>query len=313
MPLIAASARVSRHPVRVFEAVVAEVRDLSPHFRRITLTGPSLNVFGVPGATLDLRIKMILPNPGHALEVPGAPGGALQAGWYQDWLRQEQPGRGHIRSYTVRNLRRVPHGAEIDVDFVLHNGPGTHAGPGSSWARHAVPGQPAWLVGPDATAITPATRLPEAGINWSPGSATRVLLAGDETAVPAISGVLEALPAHISGHAFLEVPEGADTFPLGTSSRVRVTWLDRGGAARGVRLEQAVREALGRPNAKPGYAWVGAEAGTVKALRRCLAGAGLDPRTAELRGYWSIGRAGSGANGIPVTAPDPDQDPQTGR
>ncbi|WP_434058821.1 siderophore-interacting protein [Escherichia coli] len=150
-------------------------------------------------------------------------------------------------------------------------------------------------------------------MNWSPGSASRVLLAGDETAVPAISAVLEALPAHINGHAFLEVPEAADTFPLGTSSGVSITWLERGTAARGVRLEQAVGKALSRPSAQPGYAWVGAEAGTVRALRRCLAGAGLDPRTAELRGYWSLGRAGSGVNGIPVTAPDPGQGPQAGR
>lgn len=313
MPLMAASTPVSRHPVRVFEAVVAEVRDLSPHFRRITLTGPSLRFFGVPGPTLDLRIKMILPNPGHPVAVPGAPGGALQAGWYQDWLQQEQPGRGHIRSYTVRNLRGLPHGTEIDVDVVLHDDPGSHAGPGSSWARHAEPGQPAWLVGPDATAITAATRLPEAGINWNPGSSTRVLLAGDETAVPAISAVLEALPHHISGHAFLEVPEAADTSPLATCSGVQVTWLDRGAAPRGVRLEQAVRGALGQPGWKPGYAWVGAEGGTVRTLRRCLAGAGLDPRTSELRGYWSLGRAGSGVNGTPVTAPASGQGPQAGR
>jgi NADPH-dependent ferric siderophore reductase len=292
--------------VRVFEAVVAEVRDLSPHFRRITFTGPALQAFGVPGPTLDLRIKLLLPAPGHALKPPGSPDGVLYAGWYQDWLRQEQPGRGFIRSYTVRTLCHGPAGPEIDVDFVLHAGPAGYEGPGSRWAQEAVAGRPAWFVGPDAAAVTAATPLPEAGINWNPGSSERVLLAGDESAVPAMSSILEALPPHITGDAFLEVPEPADVLPLATPSGVRITWLNRDGGAvpRGVRLEQAVRSAVG-PDAgqQAMYAWVGAEAGTVKTLRHYLVAVGVNPRTSEFRGYWSLGKAGSGANGVPVTAP----------
>jgi iron complex transport system ATP-binding protein len=307
MPLMAAATLVSRHPVRVFEAVVSEVRDLSPRFRRITFTGPALQAFGVPGPTLDLRIKLLLPTPGHDLQPPGTPGGLPQAGWYQDWLRQEQPGRGSIRSYTVRALRHAPAGPELDIDFVLHQGPRHHAGPGSRWAQEAEAGCRAWFVGPDATAVTPATPLPEAGINWKPGSAEHVLLAGDETAVPAISSILETLPPHIGGHAFLEVPEAADVLPLATRSGVRITWLNRdGGAApRGLRLEQAVHAVVERNGGwRSTYAWVGAEAGTVRTLRRCLVAAGVDPKSSEFRGYWSLGKAGSGTNGVPVTAPN---------
>ncbi|HEU4666294.1 MAG TPA: siderophore-interacting protein [Arthrobacter sp.] len=300
----AASTPVSRHPVRVFEAVVAEVRDLGPHFRRITLAGPSLRAFGVPGPTLDLRVKMLLPSPGHPLKPPGTRDGTLQAGWYQAWLREEQPGRGFIRSYTVRAFRQGAGGTQIDIDFVLHDGPGSHAGPGSAWAQNAVPGQPAWFVGPDASAVTPATPLPEAGINWKPGDARHVLLAGDETAVPAISSILEALPEHFTGDAYLEVPDTCDVLPLATPSRVRINWLDRHGGAvpLGQRLEEAVRHAVAGNTVGPGtYAWVGAETGTVRNLRRCLVDAGLDARTSEFRGYWSRGKAGSGANGIPLT------------
>lgn len=300
MPLMAASSAVSRHPVRVFEAVVAEVRDLSPHFRRITLTGPALEEFGVPGPTLDLRIKMLLPNPGCPPILPGTARGVLDAGWYQDWLKQDQPGRGHIRSYTVRSLRKLSGGAELDIDFVLHDCLESRPGPGSAWARNAAPGRPAWLVGPDATAITAATRLPEAGINWNPGSSTHVLLAGDETAVPAVSAILESLPPSITGHAFLEVPDAADTFPLAAPDGVHVTWLDRGTVARGLLLEREIVASAGRSAAEPGYAWVGAEAGMVRKLRRCLAGLGFDSRTSEFRGYWSLGKAGSAVNGVPM-------------
>lgn len=297
----------SLHPVRVFGAAVAEVRDLSPHFRRITFSGPQLSRFGVPGPTRDLRIKLLLPSPGHAPCLPGTPDGTLHAGWYQDWLRQDLPRRGHIRSYTVRALRQHGSAREIDVDVVLHAGDGPHAGPGSSWARAAVVGQPVWLVGPDAEAVTPSTPLPEAGINWRPGTAKQVLLAGDETAVPAICSILESLPAHMRGHAFLEVAGVRDIQSVTTPSRVQVTWLHRsGGVLRGEPLTAAVQQALvqqaltadgGRP---PGYAWIGAEASTVRSLRRCLSGFGMDPRNAEFRGYWSAGKAGSGVNGTPV-------------
>lgn len=302
MPQTAASAPVSGHPVRVFEAVVAQVRDLSPHFRRITLTGPSLRTCGVPGPTLDLRIKILLPNPGHALQLPGTADGILRAGWYQDWLPQDQPGRGFIRSYTLRALRQTPAGPEIDVDIVLHDRPGSQDGPGSTWARAAVPGQPVWFVGPDTGAVTSTTPLPEAGINWKPGDAQHVLLAGDETAVPAISSILEDLPGHFTGDAFLEVPDIHDVLPLTTGSQVRITWLNRdgGAVARGWHLERVVSDAVTSGAVPPGtYAWVGAEGGTVRNLGRCLAGAGLDPRTSEFRGYWSLGKAGSGVNGIP--------------
>ncbi|HSO17456.1 MAG TPA: SIP domain-containing protein, partial [Arthrobacter sp.] len=117
--------------------------------------------------------------------------------------------------------------------------------------------------------------------------------------------ILEALPEHLSGNAYLEVPDARGVLPITTRSGVGITWLhrDSGAVPRGRRLEQAVGAAVARNGVGPGtYAWVGAETGTVGALRRCLVGAGLDPRTSEFRGYWSRGKAGSGANGIPLAA-----------
>ena len=80
-----------------------------------------------------------------------------------------------------------------------------------------------------------------------------------------------------------------------------VTWLARNpsGAPRGALLQAAV-EASGRPSrpvtAQEMYAWVGAESGTVRSLRRYLVHqVGLSPKRSEFRGYWSLGKAGSGA------------------
>lgn len=307
------------HPLRVFDVAVGRVQELTPNFRRITFIGPDLDAFGVPGASLDLRIKLLLPVPGHPISRPGSPSGHLHDGWYQDWLRVNPSERGWLRSYTVRALRTTAHGRELDVDFVIHSDSGSahsvsagHRGPGSDWARAAAPGVRAVIVGPDANTITRATLPSETGIRWDPQNARHVLLAGDETAVPAIGAILEALPADITGMAFLEVPDSRDFQDLKTESGVKVSWLARTSpdAPRGRLLCDAVRAAHGASGfrataaaagAHEMYAWVAAEAGTVKELRQYLVHhLGVDPRRSELRAYWSLGKAGSGSNGIPI-------------
>ena len=327
------TAAAPAHPLRAFDVVVRHIQDVSGHFRRITFTGADLDRFGLPGPTLDLRIKLLLPEPGHPLARLGAPDGQLHEGWYQDWLRTEQPGRGWIRSYTVRAVRATAQGRELDVDFVIHSGANAPCSPGTDWARAAAPGTRTVIVGPDAKAITGTTPRNETGIRWNPQGACHVLLAGDETAVSAISSILEYLPANITGDAFLEVPDSHDFQDISTGSAVRIIWLARhsSDAPRGDLLFQAVQKAVptSRPTRSdrtgtrerqeaPGrtvphgnqtgpaagsdvYAWVAAEAATVKNLRRYLVNqAGLNPKHSEFRGYWSLGKAGSGANGTPI-------------
>ena len=304
------------YPLRAFHVVTQRVEDVGSHFRRITFSGAALERFGVPGPTTDLRIKLLIPADGQPLRPLGGPDGQLHHGWYQDWLRTDEPGRGFIRSYTVRAIRTAAQGREIDIDFVLHSY--GHSGPGSEWAAGAAIGMGAVIIGPDATAITGVTAPSETGIRWEPRGAAHVLLVGDETAVPAISSILETLPANISGHAFLEVPVPEDFQSISTPSSVRITWLARAttDSPRGSLLEAAVRSTMlpVGSTAAPGgdtngadtngcdtYAWVAAEAATVKALRRCLVDeAGIDPKRSEFRAYWSLGKAGSGANGTPI-------------
>ncbi|UZX04366.1 siderophore-interacting protein [Arthrobacter sp. CDRTa11] len=295
----------TNYPLRAFDAAVLRVQELGPHFRRITFAGPELVTLGVPGPSVDLRIKLLLPAPGHPLARLGEPGGFLSEGWYQEWLRREQPGRGFIRSYTVRALRNTAGGRELDVDFVVHPVADGHSAPASEWAGAARPGARVVIIGPDLNAITEATPRSETGIRWDPQGARHVLLAGDETAVPAISSILESLPADVTGEAFLEVPDTYDAGTVTSASPVRVTWLVRNpsGAARGDLLDGAVRALMETtsPPAPETYAWVAAEAATVKNLRRLLvAQAGLDPKRSEFRAYWSLGKAGSGANGTPL-------------
>lgn len=243
-----------------FEVTVSSVEELSPNFRRITFGGYCLRDFGVNGDTLDLRIKLMIPSLAEdGTELPLPAFEMTQAGWYREWLAMDPAVRGSMRTYTVRNSRLDSVYPEIDVDFVMHFDAHGNGGPAANWAQNAKPGDAITIIGPNSRAAQCYTAEIYGGIEWRPGMAQRVLLAGDETAVPAISAILESLPPYMSGHAFLEVPQAGDFLDLRTDADVEVTWLARGAAIgrsrpHGELLQQAVRAAVPVPG------WVGIKA-----------------------------------------------------
>ena len=257
----AAAKTMNTEPMTLaFEVTVSSVLELSPNFRRITFGGYSLRDFGVSGDTLDLRIKLMIPSLDDAgQQVPLPAFDMNAAGWYQEWLAMDPALRGSMRTYTVRRERLDAVYPEIDVDFVMHFDADGHGGPAANWAKHARPGDALTIIGPNNRAAQCQTAETYGGIEWRPGMAQRVLLAGDETAVPAISAILESLPSYMSGHAFLEVPEAGDFLDLKTEADVEITWLARGAAIgrsrpQGELLQQAVRKAVPVPG------WVGIKA-----------------------------------------------------
>ncbi|MGX1933366.1 siderophore-interacting protein [Microbacterium resistens] len=264
-------------PYRSFRTTVSRVTALSPHFTRVTLTGEDLVHFGTDG--LDQRIKLMIPfEDGTVTDVGQFDETAPLGEWYARWRTLPDAQRNPIRTYTVRAVR--PAQREIDVDFVLH---GTE-GPASAWASAAAPGQPLVVVGPDARAEE------RGGFEWRPGDADTVLIAGDETAVPAICAIVETLPSHVRGDVLVEVPAEADELPLSAPDGVRVTWLARGSAAHGVRLSAAV------------HAW-----GQERAERRrarALVGAGA--AAAGVAGSGAGSGTGAVATAEALSEPDPD-------
>ncbi|WP_258067070.1 siderophore-interacting protein [Arthrobacter sp. GMC3] len=306
-------------PIRAFDVRVSAVEQLTPHFRRITFTGADLELFGsnADGETLDLRIKVMIPSPGHALPELLSVRGSLTDEWYQKWRSLDESTRGVMRTYTVRSLRpavpadggrsAVP--AELDIDFVLHLDGGS--GPAAQWAAAAQPGDAMTLIGPCA-------RWGDClGIEFAPGDADRVLLVGDETAVPAIAAILSALPAHISGHAVLEVPTAADFLDIPTIANVDVRWHARNANPHGQAMSSAVRTVVvpaacdrgeepedvdvdatilwETPQKSPSqglYAWIAGEAATIRELRRYLVrDVGMDRNAVAFMGYWRQGQA----------------------
>jgi NADPH-dependent ferric siderophore reductase len=106
---------------------------------------------------------------------------------------------------------------------------------------------------------------------------------GDETALPAVATVLEALPADVPARAFLEVADAGEEQELPGSAEL--TWVHRGSAAPGVPLTDAVRTAT-FPTGR-GQAWLSGESACVKDLRKHLLDErGLDRRAVYATGYW---------------------------
>ncbi|GIJ68178.1 siderophore-interacting protein [Virgisporangium ochraceum] len=291
-------------PWRQFTVEVAAVTRLSPSFVRLTFAGIDLDRFADNG--YDQRFKLIFPVPGHGFaDLPGG------ADWYERWRALPENRRNPFRTYTVRGVR--PDRNELDVDVALHG----ETGPASRWAVNAKVGDPLVLLGPDA-----GFTGDHGGIEFRPpADGSTVLLAGDETAVPAICSILERLPEHTRGEAVLEVPHAADRLAVAAPAGVALTWVAREGAAFGSALIPAVVAAAGRllptptgevdaeladidvdesilwevPAATPDlplYAWLAGEAAVIRTLRRHLvAERGMDRKAVAFMGYWRLGRA----------------------
>ncbi len=284
---------------RPFDAVVIAVTRLSPSFVRITFGGQDLRDFQPEG--FDQRLKVIVPNADGDL-----PDFADSAeGWYAAWRNLPEQSRPPMRTYTVRAWRRMPGDPdgpgpleqpgplEVDIDFVVHGEfhektSSDAAGPVSRWLLSVGTGDRVLLVGPDAV-----SGGPWCSTAWSPPpEITRYLLAGDETAAPAIAAILEALPEGCQARAFIEVPLPGDILPVALPHGVELTWLPRVHRQRGVRLREAVGTAVSEFGGV--YAWIAGEAGVVTAMRRHLVqGAGLDRTSVAFMGYWRSGSAES--------------------
>jgi len=242
---------------------VAGVTQVTPSVRRVLLSGTEAAV-AAAGPTVNVLVPRV---------------GDLAPRWPQIARdgRIVWPEGAHgvsLRSYTAR--RQDTAAGEVEMDFVLHGD-----GPAAAWAAAAGPGALLGVAGAGALGERPAGQL---------------LLAGDETALPAISRILaEASPTAV-GVALLEVAGPEEEQPLPAPPGVAVRWLHRGGTAPGesTALADAVA-ALDRPAGDDVFAWVAAESGAVRAVRADLRGRwGLSRAQHHAIGYWRLGRAMGG-------------------
>lgn len=300
-------------PMLLADVEVVSVVPLGPTFVRVELGGPALADFGVDGPRWDQRIKLVVPDPvtGDMTSIEGA-----DDTWWATWLERPATERGHMRTYTVRDVRGSGEQTTLVVDMVLHL-EGDLVGPGSTWAAQATPGDRIVL-------LAPRRGVPYGGIEFTPWPGADLLLVGDETAVPAICTVLEQLPADARGTAFLEVPRAADVQDVRRPAGLEVVWLAREGVELGTGLRDGVVAHLGVQGAEIDvapdevdpdlwetptwsssgqavaggrvasgtYAWIAGESSVVTGLRRHLVHeVGFARNQVAFMGYWRRGVA----------------------
>ncbi|MFI9051899.1 siderophore-interacting protein [Streptomyces sp. NPDC053427] len=258
---------------------VTDVRRITPRMVRVTFAGDGLDAFPT---WPDQQLKLLFPRPGQTaprLPDKGADGDVMR--WYEAFLAIPEDERPWMRSYTVRSYDAERH--RITVDFVLHAAAeapeaDTAAGPATRWAAKAQRGDTLARYGPSAIYARP---LPLDGADW-------LLLAGDETALPAIGSLVEALPEGARAVAYIEVADAAEEQFFATPADLTVRWVHRNdvAAGNGEALLSAVRDAA-FPSSGEAFAWLAGEAGTVRALRRHLVNErGLATTQIDFTGYW---------------------------
>ncbi len=197
------------------------------------------------------------------------------------------------RRYTIRRLERAA--AAVEMDIVLHGD-----GPGARWAREVRPGDRVEAVGPRG-------KIPAAaGATWH-------LFCGDESALPAIFTMVEALPARDRAQVVIEVggPEDHQE-PRDVRAELDLRWVHRGGeAGTGSALHDVVGELDLDPGVSRGgvvagagrdrqmlHAYVFGELRQVAAIRSLLLERGLAPEQVDHKAYWRRGVANA-AHGEP--------------
>ncbi len=254
------TARPVRRPPPPFRLIaVRRVEMLTPRMNRVTFGGEQLRGFevGDPAAS----VRLLLPAPGKELVAPE---------WNGNEFLLSDGSRPLIRTFTPRPVD----GPGLALDIVVHGD-----GAASEWVAAASHGDPAGISGPGRGYVVD----PEA-----PG----YLLAGDETALPAVAQLLESIPGETPVAVYLEVahPDAEQELPEHPSAEV--TWQVLGeGVPPGEAMVAAVAAAAIEPGTR---VWVAGEAAAVQRIRRHLREERSHPRElATVRGYWKHGRRGS--------------------
>ncbi|WP_448851483.1 siderophore-interacting protein [Corynebacterium sp. 335C] len=296
-----------------YRAVTAEVLSVSrptPAFARVRLGGPGMAELGLACPVLDQRFKLIVPDPGTGRWIRPGDG----PDWYREWTAIDESERGAMRTYSIRRQELGEDTTEWDVDVVLHVDEDGTSGPAAAWAASVRPGDVVGVLGPERGTG------PNPGQAFRPGAATEIVLAGDETAAPAIARILEDLPEVAPGAraaAFIETPTSADVPAIDAPDGAEVRWLPRDGAPYGTLMASALLEQAGLPlddaatvgrdaaDAAPldrptwdvpeevnsgRYYWIAGESSVVVGLRRRLVADGGLPRSSvAFMGYWRKG------------------------
>jgi NADPH-dependent ferric siderophore reductase len=235
------------------------VSAIAPRLVSVLVTGDDLDGFADAAPTSHL--KVFFPADGQdAPNLPeDSPDGAVPA--------DEGP-RPTIRTYTPR--RYDPATKTLEIQFLLHG-----EGPASEWAQRAKPGDKLAVAGPGGR-----FSLEPAADHW--------WLAADESAIPAVGTLLEALPETAVVDVHIEVDGPDDEIEFDGPAKTTITWHHRRASdAFSRELVNAAQTATIPDGAR---IWVACEAAAMRDIRRYFARErGIPAIQLTTRGYWRAG------------------------
>ncbi|MBK0097555.1 siderophore-interacting protein [Erwinia sp. S63] len=289
---------------RVFNVTLLQKRRLTPSLMSCVFTGEEVRQMKMDGP--DQRIKILFPSP------EGLVSSLTESGGWWDQFKSIPPHQRPImRTYTLRRV--IAAEKQMEVEFVIH---GTE-GPASAWVISAMPGDALQIVAPNRDHAADS-----GGYEWKPASQVeRALIIADETAFPAVKGIIEQMAEMASPprvQVFQEIPLENDVVDLSHYAFAEVIWLPREkmSTSHGVALVNAVKQhafipdyAIGASrhaaddvegedlwqsaanNSHRFYGWVAAESSTVKHIRRYLLGErNVAQQVVSFMAYWSRGK-----------------------
>lgn len=226
---------------------------VTPNMLRVTLGGDGIKDF--PKDQASAYVKLIFP------------------------IKDDEKGRVLRRTYTVRHDRITDQGRVIDLDFVMHGASDDdhdHGGPASNWAVDCKPGDVITVGGPGPKKLVDPTA------DW-------FLIAGDMTALPAMSVNLEILPADARGYAVIEVQSEADMQNLIKPDNITIEWvINPHPGTQNTALSDVVKKLPwhdGRPSV-----WAACEFTSMKELRSYFRNdRGLGKDDFYISSYWKLG------------------------
>ncbi|WP_294929822.1 siderophore-interacting protein [uncultured Paracoccus sp.] len=221
---------------------VTDAFDLTPRMRRVVF---ACDTRGLDAPDAGYHIRLLLPPEGREPRWP-----VQRADGRLDWPQ----GKDALvsRVYTIREVNADA--GTIAIDFVLHEG---GASPGADFARRAQVGNVVGLMGPGGDGRPEGRRL---------------LLLGDEAALPAIARMIAEMPAATEIDAFIEVTDAAEEQALTGPARLALTWLHRGGtpAERSTLLDETLAARLAGGDLPADFVWAGCEKAVAARLRKAL-------------------------------------------
>ena len=240
------------------EATVVSTEQVTPRMHRVKFACADVSAF-LGG---DIHVRLLVPPKGHEPIWPG-----IREDGRVDWPKGED--ELLVRIYTIRAVDTVR--GEVWIDFFQHPTPVT-ATPGADFAREAKPGDLVAIMGPGGGDVP---------------QAASILLAGDETALPAIARIIAESAPGTQLKAIIEVESATEQQPLPSAAALQVQWLHRQDYAADGKdaLARAAMEAIGAISDDT-FVWVACEKEDARRIRQLLKNRVHDRKRMYVAHYW---------------------------